>query len=175
MTERFKFRVVARPEVPLVLQLRDEVYSSGLGKNPDDGWDNVGAHLAAYGEDGAMVAAFRVLDDSLRPFEFERFHPLDSLLSIGRHPAMIGKLCVRSAYRNARSSTRILFGLLNLALEFAETVSITDYYIYALPHLVRLYRRASFAEIGVQVNHGDWGCVELMHMNVGANRSRPLR
>lgn len=155
--------------------LREQIYTAGFGRNPDDGFDEVASHLAAYNLNGEMVAAFRVLGPAVRPFEFEQLHPLDSMVDHGRSPAMIGKLCVHPEYRSVANSTFILHGLLDLAIEFAATRAITDYYIYALPHLVQLYRRASFEELGICTDHVHWGKVSLMRMDVASRVYRDPR
>ena len=166
MPERFTYRVAELTELPSVLRLREDVYRSDLGANPEDGYDQGATHLAAYGDRDEMVAVFRILSDAQRPFEFEHLYPLDALIKSGRRPGMIGKLCVRSTHRNVSRSTAILAGLLQLAQDYAMAAGITDYFIYALAPLVRFYGRAGFVEVGVGIDHPVWGPLRLMRLAI---------
>jgi predicted GNAT family N-acyltransferase len=166
MPEKFTYRVAAPAELPCILRLREDVYRADLGANPEDGYDQGATHMAAYGDRGEVVAVFRILSDAQRPFEFERLYPLDALIESGRRPGMIGKLCVRSSHRKISRSTAILAGLLRLAYDYALAVGITDYFIYALEPLVTFYGRAGFVEVGVAIEHPDWGPLRLMRLAI---------
>ena len=162
----FTFKVADLEELPAVLSLRDSVYSLDLGKNPDDGYDRDACHVVALDPHRVAVAAYRILGPSFRPFDFESLIPPDQSVGTGRLLATMGKLCIHSSYRNAHASSIILPGLLRLAYRVAMDAGITDYLICALPHLTRVYRRASFENIGLPVVHHDWGPVQVMRLKL---------
>lgn len=166
MQSDFTFRKVEPDEIAAVRQLRKEVYNAALGTNPDDGYDSRAYHYAAYRSDGSLVGAFRVIGADLRPFEFEPHFPLTDLIAAGRVPAMVGKLCISSRYRRVSSSMMILLGLLRCLREHAMRTNTTDYFLMALPHLVQMYERAGFKNVGITFVHVDWGQLELMRLSL---------
>lgn len=168
--EGLTFKVAAGEECRSALELRDEVYTSDLGHVPIDGRDDAATHLVAVDADRRVVAAFRVVEE--RPFDFERFVSIDDLIGDGRNPALIGRLCVRPEHRSVRRSSFLLMGMLKLAHAYAERRSISDFFLYTYPNLIKFYRGAFFDLLGVTVPHPDWGEVHLMRMDVLALERR---
>ena len=164
--EAFTFKLSEPEEIDEVLRFRSQVYNLDLGKNPDDGFDGGACHLIVLNHIRAVVAAYRIVWPQSRPFEFEEALPLDRLVARGRSPAMIGRLCISPDYRTVKHSAVILPGLLRLASRVAASAKITDYYMCALPRLVKFYQRASFRELGVTIEHPDWGDLSIMRMKI---------
>lgn len=174
MTGKYSYKIADPAELPRLLKFRATVYVSEFGAKPDDAHDQAATHIAAYEHDAygcrEIVATFRILSDSQRPFEFESLYPLGELVATGHRPAMIGRLCVHPAHRNVSRSMGLLRGLLELAQAHAEEEGITEYFMYALEPLVKFYGRAGFREVGITLSHRTWGPLRLMRMFIGHQR-----
>ncbi len=154
------------------MHLREVVYGRDLGHVPADGLDDRSYHLIARTHGGEVIAAFRIVGPEHRPFDFEQFVPLDTIIAPGGVPALIGRLCVRPDYRPVGKGIYLQFGLLKLAWDFCAKNSITDLFLYTYDNLIEFYRGAFFELLEFSFNHPDWGGVRLMHLDLTSLRER---
>lgn len=161
-----QFRVATQADLPAVLAARASIYLGELGKHADDGCDLAANQLIALTNSGQIVAGVRLLGPELRPFDFEATLDLAASVSAGARPALMGRLFVRPDFRSAAKSSRVLYGLLGLALRVARERGITDIYIYSFSHLLRFYRRAGFESLGITIYHKHWRTLYLMRLAV---------
>ncbi|MBX3026195.1 GNAT family N-acetyltransferase [bacterium] len=168
MSERgqISYQIISGVHAGAAVRVREEVFLKDFGQIGDDGKDSVGYHLLALNECGEIIAGFRLLGPEVRPFAFEKAYDLSAVVRAGAQPALLGRLFVRQDFRGATTSMQLLIGLLELGRSFAAGHSITDFYISAFGHLVRLYERAGFSNLGVEVTDDHWQTLHLMHMRV---------
>lgn len=166
MLEDVRFCVADGPLVRSAVRARAETFLRDFGQAGDDGKDEIGHHLVSLSREGEVVAGCRLLGPESRPFPFETVLDLSALVDRGSRPALLGRLFVRHDYRTADKSTYLLLGLLRLARQFASDNHITDFYIGAFGHLIRLYERAGFQLLNAAVDDEHWRTLHLMHMRV---------
>lgn len=162
LAQQVVFKLANPAERDLALRLRASIYARELGHVPDDGQDEHAHHLIACDPDGQIAATFRLLGPAFRPFDFETSYDLSSSISQGRHPAFLGRLCVRPDRRTVHHSALIHAGLLKLAHEIARSNGFTDFFLYTFTHLLTFYRRAGFRPTGASFAHVGYG--KQMHI-----------
>lgn len=144
------------------LRLRHLIYAKELDHAPEDGLDDHAQHLIASDSTGQIVATFRLLGPHLRPFDFETAYDLSSIVSEGRRPATLGRLCVHPTHRGIHQSLFIHDGLLKLALDLASRDDLTDFFLYTFTHLLKFYGWVGFRRTGASFIHP--GYSRLMHI-----------
>jgi predicted GNAT family N-acyltransferase len=173
---QFQFARAVGLDLAAALELRREVYAAELGHVPEDETDTVADHFVAKGSDGRVVGAFMILGPKYRPFDFERYVDIASVVPQGRRAALIGRLCIRSQSREVRQSTIIQLGLLKLAYDFAVLAEISDLVLFTFPHLVPFYRGHCFSDTGETFWHPGYGQrMHVMHLDVSIFRDQQAR
>lgn len=168
MFDDLVFKLANEDERARAFALREQTFLEELGQVGYDPLDEVAHHLVACRPGGEVVATFRILGPEHRPFDFEKLLDMERVLTAGRTPGMVARLCIRKDYRTVRRSTFMQMGILKLSHDFAISRGITDLFMYTFPHLLKFYRGIFFDSLGVSFEHPVWGTVHLMHQDVAA-------
>lgn len=147
------------------LRFRDAVYTRDRGYLPSNRMDAEAQHFVAIASQ-QVVGYSRLLGPAARPFDFEESVDLGPLLGPAAKPALVGRLCVHPAYRQARWSLRVSSGLMDLILQYAAQSLITDLVLYTYDDLRAFYRGARFVDTQITFIHKEWGTVRLMLRNL---------
>ena len=132
------------------VELEGEIYRNEHGFAPP-AEEGAVYFVATRGTD-EVVASFRILGPSFRPFDLERFCSLD-FLPRNRRPGLIGRLCVSSSYRDLKQQAGLHPAMMRLAFNYSVEVGITDLVLYSFSNLVGFYKRAMFRETGLSFVH----------------------
>ncbi len=99
-------------------------------------------HLVAM-QDSRAIGCIRFVDDEV-PLEADGFS-LKEERACGRYIREASKLMVHPDYRG----TELLMGILRLSFHICRQVdSVNEMYLWCLPHLIPLYRKLGFKQIG---------------------------
>lgn len=169
--EGLTFKLADDGERERALDLRRRIYTAELGDPGIDRFDTVAAHLIATDAQGIVVSTLRVVGPQERPFDLERFVPLDPILTDESRPAEVSRFCVEPNHRAIHRGQLVHLGMLKLLYEFARQQGITDLLTLGLPDLETLYKIAFFIPMNVMIEHPTWGHVRVMHFNMAKTRS----
>jgi predicted GNAT family N-acyltransferase len=145
---RLTFKKATAPEQVQARILFNQVYSRDVNYVPSDEFDEDATYLIALNPADELIASLRFLGPEFRPFEIERFYNLSESLSSDRTAGLVGRLSVRHDHRGVPDSILVHFGLLKLAVEYANQIRVTDLFLYTLPHLLNFYRSVFFRPVG---------------------------
>lgn len=146
------------------LALEAEVYAADHGHVPPV--EEHATYFVAKDENGDVVASFRVLGPSHRPFDLEQHADL-GFLGAARQVALIGRLCVRSDFRSAGRQATLLVEMLRVAHRHCRAEGYSDVVMYTIPRLHRFYERACFRRTGLSYRHPVFDVeVEVMHLDL---------
>lgn len=167
MFEGLRFKVAEGEERFRALDLRRNIYSSELGYDPIDEFDDRAVHFITVTDAGEIVAGFRIITPDQRPLELEKFCKFPDLLPARRSPGQIGALWIHPGHRRITSRGLLPIGMLKLAFAFASRTRITDLFMRTpIKALCAFYRRAYFRRL----EHHDFchpvcGDVYVMHLD----------
>jgi predicted GNAT family N-acyltransferase len=163
----FTFSEAAPSERIGAIQLFRRVYQQDIGHIPEDNLDELAHHLIAKTPQGDIVASLRLLGPELRPFDIEPFCDLSAHLSDDSVPALIGRLSLSHHLRALRQSIPLQLGMLKLAITFARRHSLTDLFLYAMPHLISVYRTGFFKPIPCTFHYAPLNLdMQVMQLNI---------
>jgi len=152
------------------LALEEAVYAADHGHVPprEDG----ATYFVAKESDGAIVASFRILAPSFRPFDVEQEADL-SFLDASRRVALIGRLCVRPDFRGAGRQAALPVLMLRTAYAHCRDEGFTDLLMYTFPHLCQFYERALFERRDARFFHAGYQTeMEILHLDLTALAAR---
>ena len=114
-----------------------------------------------------MVAASRLVGPECRPFEFERYADLASLIGPQTHVGLVGRFCVAHEFRRVPESLWLHLGMLKLMYLVAKKEGITCLVMYTFGHLLTFYRGAYFEPLDVTFFHSGYDQhMHLMRLNI---------
>jgi len=172
----FTFKEAAVDERPAARALFHEVYTHDIGHVPEDGLDDLAHHLIAKSTSGEVVASFRLLGPQLRPFDIERFCDLTHHIARDAKPALLGRLSIRHDMRSVQQSTLLQVGMLKLAVLFAQQHSLSDLFLYAMPHLITFYRGGFFTPLDCYFFYAPLAVsMQIMQLNIRDLQDRYLK
>ena len=172
MFEGLVFKVADDAEREHALALRRRIYSSELGCDGTDEFDDRADHLVACSESGEVLAALRVVRPGNGPFECEKYVTLSQFISPGRFPAEVSRFCVEPERRYLDPKHVVQIGVLKLLISFSEVHGVTDIVTLVMPHLRNFYRLVFFRRRGDPIQHATFGTAHFLHLDVSDARAR---
>jgi predicted GNAT family N-acyltransferase len=166
------FRLAWGLERQAAVELRRDVYEAELTHHGTDEFDADAYHLAAFDSTQRLVAVTRVITPEQRPFELEQYVDLGTLIPRRAKIAQIGGLAIRGEYRGFTRGSAVSIGLLKLSILLAQALDLSDYVLWALPHLRNFYATAFFEDVTGPIGHPLWGPLWLMRLDLAAFRQK---
>lgn len=164
---RLAFKLADTRERDVALAYRAEIYQRELGGHGVDAFDEVAHHLIVVDPAGQILSALRVIPPSVRPLEIESYVQLSRFIEAERVPAQIGGFWIRPDQRRITSKSLLHLRMMKFALEFSQTLGVTDFASYTVRQLKTFYGRVGFRPGQPETFvHPGWGEVCLLHLDI---------
>ena len=141
------------------LQVRWQVYCEELGHSwapSGDSYDQRANLCVVRTAEDQPVASLRIVGPEGRPFEIDRYVPIDDLLPKDSRPAEINRFCILRSFRSISSGVHL--ALFDFMIFLSRRESFSHFILASKPSIAPIYRYLGFEVVpGRSFAHAELG------------------